>query len=171
MESRRLAGHQNANHSRPCKMSNAPAKKPHIGVGVGCLITRGDRLLFVRSRHGYWSPPGGKLQIGEAIEDCAAREVFEETGLRVRDLAFVALTNDIFPQSSRHDLTIWMRGEAEPDALAEIQDPTEITGLEWFPRYAFPTPLHLDITNLLTGRSWPPQLQNLPLIRPRTFPT
>ncbi len=141
-----------------------PGQKTKLQVGVGCLILRSDRLLFVRSRRGYWSPPGGKLEMGESLKACAIREIAEETGLSIRNVEFVALTNDIFAETERHDLTIWMRAEAD-DTPAQIQDPTEITDLDWFPLDAPPTPLHLDIQNLLAGRCLPPRPANCP------FPT
>lgn len=38
---------------------------------------------------GYWSLPGGVLEVGETLEAAVVREVLEETGLRVKPLAIV----------------------------------------------------------------------------------
>lgn len=56
-------------------------------VGVGVLITQGNRLLLVRRtmnpERGKWSIPAGFLDRGEDPRQVAAREVLEETNLRV----------------------------------------------------------------------------------------
>jgi 8-oxo-dGTP pyrophosphatase MutT (NUDIX family) len=39
-------------------------------------------LLVHRPQYGDWSFPKGKLEPGETLEECALREVEEETGLR-----------------------------------------------------------------------------------------
>ncbi len=55
---------------------------------VSVLVFRhGDVLLVKRSdepSQGLWSPPGGSLELGETVEQAAAREALEETGVTVR---------------------------------------------------------------------------------------
>ena len=49
-------------------------------------------LLVKRGAHpakGFWSIPGGKLRLGESLAEAVAREMLEETGLRVRVGALV----------------------------------------------------------------------------------
>ena len=59
-------------------------------VGVGALIFRLDRILMAQRGKeplkGYWSLPGGALELGESLADGVRREVREETGLEIRPL-------------------------------------------------------------------------------------
>ena len=60
--------------------------RPHIGVGV--LLIRGNHLLLIKRKYnpdaGYWSIPGGHLDLGERVEKAAVREAYEETGFQVK---------------------------------------------------------------------------------------
>jgi len=57
-------------------------------VGVGAVVVDGGSVVLIRRRYeplaGHWSLPGGKLELGETLEEGAAREILEETGLEVR---------------------------------------------------------------------------------------
>jgi 8-oxo-dGTP diphosphatase len=130
-------------------------------VGVGCIVVRDAELLLVRNHRGLWSTPGGHLDFGESPDVCAARETFEETGVTVSNVRFVAITNDVIPEAGKHYLTVWMRADAD-GASAQIGDTAEIAELGWFSPGQLPSPLHLYFKNLLAGRCWPPSPANLP---------
>jgi ADP-ribose pyrophosphatase YjhB (NUDIX family) len=55
-------------------------------------MDQGHRLLLIKRGHepgaGLWSIPGGRIEPGETDQQAVAREILEETGLRVecRDL-------------------------------------------------------------------------------------
>ena len=69
----------------------AGRRRPILGVG-GLVFDRDRVLLVKRGSHpakGYWSIPGGKLRDGETLAEAVGRELFEETGLRVRVGALV----------------------------------------------------------------------------------
>jgi len=56
-------------------------------VGVGAVIVQDGKVVLVKRRfeplEGQWSLPGGRLELGETLEAGLAREMLEETGLRV----------------------------------------------------------------------------------------
>ena len=60
--------------------------RPHVGVGI--LLVRDKTLLLVKRKYdpdaGFWSIPGGHLDLGEKVESAAEREGFEETGFKVK---------------------------------------------------------------------------------------
>lgn len=60
--------------------------RPHVGVGT--LHVRNNSLLLIKRKHdpdaGYWSIPGGHLDLGEKVENAAEREAHEETGFKVK---------------------------------------------------------------------------------------
>lgn len=51
-------------------------------IAGGGLVLNGAGALLMIFRRGKWDLPKGKLDEGETIEQCAVREVEEETGLR-----------------------------------------------------------------------------------------
>jgi nucleoside triphosphatase len=66
---------------------------------VGALIfDPSGRILLVRSHKwaGRYVVPGGHIELGETLEAALHREVEEETGLRVHDLAFVLMQQFIY---------------------------------------------------------------------------
>ena len=56
-------------------------------VGVGGLVIDKDKLLLIKRAYepssGLWSIPGGLLEVGEELEEAVAREIEEETGIKV----------------------------------------------------------------------------------------
>jgi 8-oxo-dGTP pyrophosphatase MutT (NUDIX family) len=81
---------------------------------------RDDKALFIRKEEGFGSGklnvPGGKLEEGETPEACAAREVFEETGLALSHLR-------------RHGVLNFYFGEKdEPDWIVHVFSSTSFSG-------------------------------------------
>jgi len=72
-----------------------------------CYVRRDGQTLMIHRvkkandmHQGKWNGLGGKLNPGESPEECAVREIYEESGLRVRDpqlkgfLTFPAFAKD-----------------------------------------------------------------------------
>lgn len=131
------------------------SKRPMVGVAV-IVVKDGKVLLGKRlNSHGAgaWAFPGGHLEFGETVEDCAKREVFEETGLAVTNLKFESLTNDLFEKEEKHYITLFVRGEYV-SGEAIVKEPDKCLKWEWFEWGKFPDQLFLSLSNLLeTGYS------------------
>jgi ADP-ribose pyrophosphatase YjhB (NUDIX family) len=59
----------------------------------------GDSLVVVHSinRGGHWSPPGGRVEEGESIEEAIDREVAEESNMRVLSKQVIGYQDIILP--------------------------------------------------------------------------
>lgn len=66
---------------------NDPSAPEPTSIAVACSAFVQDRLqrilLIRRTDNGYYSIPGGQLEPGESVSDCARREVYEETGIHI----------------------------------------------------------------------------------------
>ena len=66
--------------------SNAYPRTPRVGVGA--ITVKDGKVLLVKRAiepsKGLWAIPGGTLKLGETLQECAAREILEETGIRIK---------------------------------------------------------------------------------------
>lgn len=66
------------------KIGHAPIIMTATGV---LILDENNRLLLQRrTDNGLWDYPGGSMELGESFEQCAKREVREETGLECQEL-------------------------------------------------------------------------------------
>lgn len=111
-------------------------------VGVIVLVFKGGKVLFGKRKSKLstdtYGAPGGHLEYMESFEDCARREVREETGMEIQNIRFLFAGNTTY-FSPKHFVNIglmadWKSGEPqnlEPDkceswawyGLGEIPDP------------------------------------------------
>jgi 8-oxo-dGTP diphosphatase len=63
-------------------MEEGPQGAVTVRAAGGLVVRDGKVLLVHRPKYDDWSFPKGKCDDGESDEDCALREVEEETGLR-----------------------------------------------------------------------------------------
>ncbi len=91
-------------------------------------------LLVHRPRYDDWSIPKGKRDPGETDEDCAVREVLEETGLRCRPGDEVARSEYVDRKGRAKRVRYWtMRAERE----GSFEPNAEVDELRWLsPRKA-----------------------------------
>lgn len=91
-----------------------------IRVRIGVVIIADNKLLLVEHQkegRTYWLLPGGGLKFGEKIEECARREIKEETNLDIDMGKFLFLSEGIAPDGSRHILNLFFLGELRGGTL------------------------------------------------------
>lgn len=104
-----------------------------VQAGGGLVKDPGGRYLFML-RRGKWDLPKGKLDRGETLEQCAIREVREETGLKdIRIDGPLLVTFHTYDESGHHILkeTHWYRMSLLSDQPLTPQREEQITELKW----------------------------------------
>ena len=82
-----------------------PYKNTSIEVVVG-IIHNSNEEVFIAKRQknqfmaGYWELPGGKVEPGEDHVSAVIRELFEETGITVKDCKLVQKIQHIYPEKT-----------------------------------------------------------------------
>ncbi|KAK8197976.1 7,8-dihydro-8-oxoguanine triphosphatase NUDT15 [Phyllosticta capitalensis] len=117
-------------------MSTAP-QRPKIGVGVFVLNKSGEFIVGLRKGShgsGTWALPGGHLEFGEKLEECAAREVLEETDLDISqsDIRFLTATNSVWKDEGLHYVTVFMTAVVSGDKIEpKIMEPEKCDAWKW----------------------------------------
>ena len=105
-----------------------------FGIRVGTIVDRDGALLLVRhekpDREPYWVLPGGRLEPGETIPECAERELLEETGLEGQFVGVLYVSE--FISEGRHTVDVTVRaetpvGEARLGSDPEVEEGSEPT--------------------------------------------
>lgn len=130
-------------------------KRPKVGVAV-IVDYRGQFLLGRRKNtgagDGLWALPGGHLEGGETWEQCAIREMAEETGLEVVNPRFVTVLNVINHFDKKHFVDIYMAVDlVDPTAEPEIMEPDYCAEWECFAIDHLPTNLMLGTREALAA--------------------
>ncbi len=115
------------------------AKSPKVGVGV--IIIRDGKFLIGKRKGGHgentYGTCGGHLEFGETLEECATREVLEETGLKVKSLKFLCLNNIIEYGHHYVDIDFLAEVKGEP----KVMEPDRVESWDWYGKDHLPSPL------------------------------
>lgn len=130
------------------------------GVGVGVLVWRGKQLLLgkrlstvqAEEQFACWQFPGGHIESGESVIECASREVFEETGLKVKALRHLGFTEKAFFIGESQYITLLVSCEYE-SGEAQALEPDKCELWQWFDYKQLPAPLFEPIRIFLAQLS------------------
>jgi NAD+ diphosphatase len=108
---------------------------PRLAPAVIVLVTKGEQALLARGRNfplPMYSCLAGFVEAGETLEAAVCREVYEEVGIELTDVRYVASQPWPFPHSLMIGFTAtWAAGDI-------AIDPAEIADAQWFGRDAVP---------------------------------
>ncbi len=103
-------------------------KNIDFGIRVGAIVERDGAILLVRHQKPeldpYWVLPGGRLEPGETIPECAVRELAEETNLTVRFAEILYVSE--FLREDRHTVDVTVRATAGADEEARLGSDPEV---------------------------------------------
>jgi NAD+ diphosphatase len=120
---------------------------PRLSPAVIVRVTRGDEILLARAVRfpgGVYSVLAGFVEPGESLEECVARELEEEVGIEVTDIAYFASQPWPFPHSLMIGFTAtWVSGDLRIEEA-------ELVDARWFTRDNLPDlPGRLSIARTL----------------------
>jgi len=86
-------------------------------ITVDAVIMVDDRVVLIKRANepykGSWVLPGGKVGVGETMEEAVRREVMEETGIGVRVLGLVGVYDAIDRDPRGRSISLCYRCEAD----------------------------------------------------------
>lgn len=132
---------------------------------AGALVVYDSRLLLVqRSRQPWrchWDIPGGFCNINEHPSATAEREVFEETGIRIRATSLLGIWMDVYDRAdAAQESTMNVYYNAEPTSGVDAQrvDTGEIQAIRWFARDDLPTAIAFPHHSVAVLEAWRDQI-------------
>lgn len=128
-------------------------------VGVGVFVLRDGRVLMGRrlGAHGAgsWALPGGHLEAGESVEQCAARELLEETGLVAQAWQRGPCSSDLIGPDALHYVTLFVIAKGV-SGEAQRREPHKCESWTWQRWDALPQPLFEPLASLRASGWTPP---------------
>lgn len=127
-----------------------------IVTAGGAVLNEKDEILMI-FRRGKWDLPKGKLDDGETLEECAVREVEEETGTQnIKTGKKILITYHTYMEFGKHILkeSHWYKMSCENDQKLVPQTEEEITDIKWVDRSElekYTSNTYQTIIEVLTG--------------------
>ncbi|MCR4305726.1 MAG: NUDIX domain-containing protein [Candidatus Daviesbacteria bacterium] len=117
--------------------------KKNIKVGIGILVFKKGKVLLSKRKGshgaGEYASPGGHLEFGESIVECARRECREETGIEIKNVRFLRLSN-LKQYAGKHYVDIGLVAEWK-SGKPQVLEPEKAESWEWYDLKRLPKPL------------------------------
>jgi len=108
--------------------------KDYIGVGCWGIVTNNnDEVLLIKKKiNDYWERPGGNVEVSEALEECAVREIYEECSVKTKIVDFISFEEVLFGPESDHWIAFCYHLEYISGRLKN-NEPEIHDKVKWFP--------------------------------------
>jgi 8-oxo-dGTP diphosphatase len=115
-------------------------------IGVVVIIKNKNKILLGKrlTPNGFkeWGLVGGHLESNETPEQCAIREVKEETNIKISDPCFITTINVQFPNPPHYKAIIFL---SETIEMPKNTEPEKLEQWQWFKWDSLPCPLFLPV--------------------------
>ncbi|HWR33349.1 MAG TPA: NUDIX domain-containing protein, partial [Chitinophagaceae bacterium] len=121
-------------HNNLQELKKAFFKKFTFIKAAGGLVLNEKNEILIIFRRGKWDLPKGKLDKGEELEDCAVREVEEETGLQnVQLISPLTVTFHTYHEGARFILkeSHWYKMKVKGVQKLVPQTSEDISEIKW----------------------------------------
>ncbi len=119
------------------------SKNLQIKIGIGILVFKNGKVLLSKRKGshgaGEYASPGGHLEFGESIIDCARRECREETGIEIKNVRFLRLSN-LKQYAGKHYIDIGLAADWK-SGKSKVLEPEKAEGWDWYSLDKLPKPL------------------------------
>jgi len=131
-----------------------------IKVGVAVAILNNHNQILIGRRlsefgKGRYHLPGGKLEYHETFEQCAAREVYEETGLDLPWPKHLFTSNDHYQDA--HWITFFYGVKLDDSPVAINKEPDKCENWNWVDTHIIQlmgSNLFLPLNKLIESKEW-----------------
>ncbi len=127
----------------PGIVQDQKSMRPKVGIGV--LVMKDGKFLLGKRKHSdglgdaEYAGTGGHMEHMESFEDCAKRETFEETGVKIKNIRFLCLVN-VKKYAPKHYVDIGLVADWE-SGEPTITEPDKIESWGWYDLNDLPQPM------------------------------
>lgn len=120
--------------------------------GLGCwalVVNQQDEFLLIKnSKRGYWEAPGGKVELGEMINDALKREILEETGVDIEVLNNLEIFQCFDEPKNTHWVALGYLAQFKSGEI-DISNDEKIADAKWFKEKELPENINPNTLNAI----------------------